>query len=148
MRRLAFLLLLAGCDSPAPTPPAAPKKAPPRAEPGPPPAPEALADALAAAAALRLYYEHLGRRDYRAAWRLRERQRGLDFDRFAASFADYADYRATVGLPSLPAEAHGFVWVDAPVQLYGRRVDGRPFGSVGRVMMKRRVGTRAWRIAG
>jgi hypothetical protein len=145
MNRLALLLLAAGCDSREPaadTPtPAAPQpqgRAATAAE---------AADAEAAAAVLRLYYERIGRGDYRGAWTLRERRPGLAFERFAESFAPYADYRATVHLPSIPVEAEGFVWLEVPVQLYGRRRDGSPFGSVGRVTMRRPASGGDWRLA-
>ena len=148
MRAFLLLILLAGCggteDAPATNasnaaaPPAAPERVPSAAE---------IADMEAAAAALRAYYAALGRGDYRAAWALREQRPGLDFERFAASFGIYADYRADVGTPSYPAEAEGWVWIDAPVQTWGRRKDGERFGSVGRVLMKRRAGTAGWKIA-
>jgi hypothetical protein len=100
-----------------------------------------------AGATLRAYYDAIARRDYRAAWDLRENRPGLGFDRFAASFAIYADYRADVGTPSFPAQGDGSVWIDAPVQIYGRRTNGERFGSVGRVMLKRPAGGGGWRIA-
>ncbi|HEX8366228.1 MAG TPA: hypothetical protein VF603_13185 [Allosphingosinicella sp.] len=99
-----------------------------------------------AAAAVAQYYEAIARRDYPAAWRLREPNPGDTLERFAAGFAAYADYRATVGMPTLPARQDGAVWVAVPVQLYGRRRDGAPFGSVGRVTLKRAAGQDRWRI--
>lgn len=148
MRRAALLLLIAGCDAAdqAETPPPLPRKLAPQRPPAPPP-PEAVAEAEAAAAALRAYYRHIAERDFRAAWRMREERPGASFERFAQSFADYGDYRATVGVPSLPVEAEGQVWVSVPVQLYGRRRDGSPLGSVGRVAMKRRGSGGPWRLA-
>jgi hypothetical protein len=104
-----------------------------------------IEDAQAAARTLRLYYEHLGRRDYRAAWRMREER--PDFAAFERNFAAYEDYRATVGVPTIPVEDRGFVWVEVPVQLYGRFRGGAPFGSVGQVTLKRRAGSGDWRIA-
>ena len=150
MRRFALFLLLAGCgrggdeaqnsggDNRFEAPPASVQ---------PPPSAEELAASRAAADALSLYYDRIGRRDYRAAWALRERRPGLSFAAFAASFERYRDYRATVGVPSLPAEQDGTLWVDVPVQLYGRMRDGSPFGSVGRVTMKRPPGEQAWQVA-
>lgn len=148
MRSLALLLLLAGCgsgdDGAAPSPggsrpaEAAPPRIPTAAE---------KVDMDEAAATLRAYYDAIARRDYRAAWDLREQRPGLEFDRFAGSFAIYADYRADVGSPSFPAEADGSVWIDAPVQIYGRRTNGETFGSVGRVMLKRPARGAEWKIA-
>ena len=148
MRRSFLLLLLAGCGGAEKSqPPAANLHNQATAAPAPaPPTNEQLAESRAAAAALFLYYEHIAARDYRAAWALRERRPGLAFEVFAASFERYRDYRATVGVPSLPAEQDGTLWVEVPVQLYGRMRDGAPMGSVGRVMMKRVPGDR-WRVA-
>lgn len=149
MRLVAvLLLLLASCgasdDEAAPSPGASPS-----ADAAPPRVPTAAekADMDEAAATLRAYYDAIARRDYRAAWALREQRPGLEIDRFAESFAIYADYRADVGLPSFPAEADGTVWIDAPVQIYGRRTNGETFGSVGRVMLKRPARGAGWRIA-
>lgn len=148
MRLLALFLLLAGCgssdDEAAPRP-----GGPPSAEAVPPRVPTAAEaeDMDEAAATLRAYYDAIARRDYRAAWALREQRPGLGFDRFAESFGVYADYRADVGMPSFPAEADGSVWIDAPVQIYGRRTNGETFGSVGRVMLKRSARGAGWRIA-
>ena len=150
MRRLALLLLLAGCGRGAEERNDRPTDGGDEAPPAPlqpPPSAEQLAASRAAADALSLYYEHIGRRDYRAAWTLREQRPGLSFAAFAASFDRYRDYRATVGVPSLPAEQDGTLWVDVPVQLYGRMRDGSPFGSVGRVTMKRPAGEQAWKVA-
>jgi hypothetical protein len=149
MRAFLLLVLLAGCgaaeEAQAPVnagnaaaAPAAPERVPTAAE---------IADMEAAAATLRAYYGAIGRGDYRAAWALREQRPGLAYERFAASFEIYADYNADVGTPSYPAEADGWVWIDAPVQTWGRRKDGERFGSVGRVLLKRRAGTARWKIA-
>lgn len=148
MRHTLILLLLAGCGGAEKSePPAANLQNEASGAPAPaPPTDEQLAHSRGAAAALSLYYSHIAGRDYRAAWALRERRPGLAFEAFAASFANYRDYRATVGVPSLPAEQDGTIWVDVPVQLYGRMRDGTPFGSVGRVTMKRAPGD-GWRVA-
>jgi hypothetical protein len=148
MRILLLLCLLAGCGGAEET------KAPPNtiaaptaAAPAHRPTAAEIADMEAAASALRAYYAAIGRGDYRAAWALREQRAGLDYERFAASFDVYADHHADVGTPSYPAEADGWVWIDAPVQTWGRRKDGERFGSVGRVLMKRRSGASGWKIA-
>lgn len=139
------LLLACSCDSGAPPANRAESAAP--APQGREATPAEAADAEAAAAILRLYYERIRAGDYRGAWALREPPPGLAFARFAESFAPYADYRATVHLPSIPVESDGFVWVEVPVQLYGRRRDGSPFGSVGRVTMRRPARGGDWRLA-
>ena len=146
MRRfLVPILLLSACDSREPANVAAPADKAGNQVGASEPTREQIEDAQAAAGALRLYYEHIGRGDYPAAWRMREER--PDYAAFERNFAAYEDYRATVGVPSLPIEDRGFVWVEVPVQLYGRWRGGAPFGSVGRVTLKRRAGTGAWRIA-
>lgn len=147
MRPLFFLVLLAGCGADEARKPGNAAKAETPAAPVRVPTPAEIAEMEAAAATLRAYYAHLGRRDYRAAWELREQRPGLSFERFAASFDVYADYNAGVGTPAYPAEADGWVWIDAPVQTWGRRRDGGRFGNVGRVLLKRRAGSGDWKIA-
>lgn len=141
---LSLAIAVAGCDSADPPANRAEQAAPRPA--GRVPTPAELADAEAAAAVLRLYYERLGRRDYAGALSLRE-HKGLSAERFAQGFADYSDYRATVHLPTIPIESGGFVWLEIPVQTYGRRRDGRPFGSVGQVTMRRPARGGDWRLA-
>ena len=146
MRWLA-LLLLSTCSSGAEEP--ANRSAGPPATPPTPARPVSPEDAEAsreAGATVAEYYEAIARRDYPAAWRLREPGPGDTLERFAAGFEAYADYRATVGMPTLPARQDGHVWVAVPVQLYGRRRDGAPFGSVGRVTLKRAAGQDRWKI--
>lgn len=148
MKRLALALLLAGCDAgeapkrksaPEPAPSAAPQVLPPRWE-----------ESRAAAETLRLYYELIGARRYRDAWRLRADRERLSYDAFAANFDLYSDYRATVGTPSPPGEGGGRLFVNISVQLYGRMRDGAPFGTVGAVTMERSLEgpDRGWRVGG
>lgn len=148
MRRLALLLLLSGCGSDPAEPQNRSSAGPKAAAPVAAPTAEEEQQSRAAAAAVTAYYEAIARRDYPAAWRLREPRPGDTLERFAAGFAPYADYRATVGMPTLPARQDGALWVAVPVQLYGRRRDGAPFGSVGRVTLKRAAGGDRWRIVG
>jgi hypothetical protein len=147
----ALLLLLAGCGTEQARDPAdniaGAEANAAAAKALPPPTAEQLAISGAAAEALGRYYTHIGRGDYRAAFAMRERRPGLGYERFAASFEPYGDYRATIGTPSYPAEQDGTLWVEVPVQLYGRMRDGSPFGSVGRVTMKRPRGIEAWQVA-
>lgn len=155
MRGLAFaLLLIAGaCGGPAdePTNVAANGRAGPEngaaAAAYPPPTAAEIEAARAAAAAVARYYELIGRREWAAAFALREPRRGITLDRFIERYAPYQHHGATVGMPSRPAERDGTLWVRVPVQLYGRGADGAPFGSVVTVTMKRRAGERAWKVA-
>jgi len=149
MRRLALLLLLAGCGTAhegeeKETANGHNQTAPARA--AAPPSPEDLAMSRAAAATVGRYYDHVGRREWRAAFALREPGPGVTFERFVASFERYADYRATVGVPSPPAREGEAAWVQVPVQLYGRMRDGSSFGSVGTVTLKRSAEQGNWRI--
>lgn len=151
MRHFALLLLLCGCGSDGDerrngNAGAEANRATEQAY--VPPPREDVATSQAAAEALRTYYAHIAGRDWAAAFAMRERQPGLSLDRFTDNFERYADYRATVGVPTGPAVQDGTIWVQVPVQLYGRMRDGSPFGSVGTVTMKRRSGERSWRVAG
>ena len=150
MRCVAFLLLLSGCgpDAVEPRNGSAPEPEEIPAPAVPPPSAEDEQASRAAAATVTLYYEAIARRDYPAAWRLRDPAPGSTLERFAAGFELYEDYRATIGTPTLPARQGGALWVAVPVQLYGRRRDGAPFGSVGRVTLKRAAGEDRWRIVG
>lgn len=141
---LLLALAAAACDSADPPANRAEKAA--AAAPARVPSAAELADAEAAAAVLRLYYARIGRRDYAGALALREHS-GLTAERFAESFAAYSDYRATVHVPTIPIESDGFVWLEIPVQTYGRRHDGSPFGSVGQVTMRRPARGGDWRLA-
>ena len=146
MRVLALLLLLSGCGGEQEQRAANVAQNEVVAPRAPPPSPQDVALSRSAADALRLYYDRIGRREWSAALAMREPAPGLTLERFAANYERYADYRATVGMPSLPARQNGAVWVQIPVQLYGRMRDGSPFGSVGMMMLRRDAGERRWKI--
>jgi hypothetical protein len=145
MRAFALLLLLAGCRGEPQDRAANVVENGVRAQGTAPPAAD-VEVSRAAASALRLYYDHIGRREWRAAFSMRQPEPGLTLERFVANCERYEDYRATVGVPSLPARQDGGIWVQVPVQLYGRMRGGRPFGSVGAVMLRRAAGDDRWRI--
>jgi hypothetical protein len=149
-RGAALLLVLAGCGPPADGEKGAAneREEVPNEVAATPARPGELEASRAASETVRLYYQHIGRSDYSAAFALRAPQPGLTLERFAASFERFADYRATVGIGTLPAEQDGALWVAVPVQLYGRMRDGSPFGSAGRVTLKRERGAQVWRIHG
>lgn len=99
------------------------------------------------------YYALIEAGEYEKAWPLRWDSAGSGRDRFVASFAPYAEYHATVGTPTEIQGAVGSLYVDVPVQLYGRKKDGKPFGSAGTITLRRVNGVpgsteaqRRWRI--
>ena len=146
MRVLALLALLAGCGGEAENRTANVQENVAEPPAGPPPSAEDIALARSASEALRLYYDRLERRDWSGAFAMREPAPGLTLERFVANYERYAEYRATVAMPSLPARQDGAIWVQVPVQLYGRMRDGSPFGSVGTIMLRRSAGKESWKI--
>ncbi len=74
----------------------------------------------------------------------------MTLDRFAASFDRFSEYHANIGAPSEPQGAAGSLYVEVPVQLYGRLKDGRPFSNAGTVTLRRSNnvpgGSTEWRI--
>lgn len=106
-----------------------------------------------AAALLSRYYAALGAGRYEEAWRLRAPRaegRSATLEEFAASYARYAEYHASIGAPSQPVAARGLLYVEVPVHSYGRMRNGQPFSSAGTVTLRRAAdGTAAeqeWRI--
>ena len=146
MRALAFTILLAGCGGEEESARADGLENKVEAPAQPPPSAEDAALSSDAAASLRLYYDHLARREWRAAFAMRASAPGLTLERFAANYERYEAYLATVGAPSLPARQDGAVWVQIPVQLYGRMRDGSPFGSVGMMVLRREERGGRWTI--
>lgn len=166
---LLAMLVLAGCggaardegnatpvpeERPAAKPPAdiAPEAQP---VPGPesPVAPDGAADAEAAAEVVRTYYALIAARRYDEAWRLRSNGSGKAPPEFVEQFAAHSELRATVGTPSRIEGAAGSLYVEIPVQLYGRRTDGAPFASAGTITLRRSndvpgatAEQRSWRI--
>ena len=158
LRLLPAAFLLAGCsEEPAPPTPEAKIE-----EPAPSPAPRSVPEpraederastgsgAEASADVLRSYYERIGAGDYGGAYALRERSEGAaTAEEFAANFERYADHRATVGSPSRIAEAGGWLYVEVPVQIYGRLKSGAPVASAGTMTLRRRKAepNAPWRI--
>jgi len=62
------------------------------------------------------------------------------------SFGKYETYHANVGAPSQPQEAGGSLYVEVPVQIYGRLKNGESFSSAGSVTLRRKAAEREWRI--
>jgi hypothetical protein len=143
MRRAAALalLLLAACEK---------GPAPARPKPRPRPTyayPQVAPAARDAAAVLRRYYDRIEAGDYDAAYAMRA-PGGADKARFVANFRAYERYRAQLGAAGGPAAQGGFDYVEVPVMITGRFVGGKPFGSSGRVMLRRaRAGRdRGWYV--
>ncbi len=149
---MGLALLLAACtEEAAPTPPERKPEsqapATPRAAAASPGLDQGMSAAETGDAAdvLRRYYALIGERRYSQAHKLREPD-GADADAFAAHFERFASHGVTVGTPSEPAEAGGWLYVEVPVQTYGTMKDGTPFGSAGTVTLRRREPGGEWRI--
>jgi hypothetical protein len=148
----AALALVAACADEAPPrqPETRARNAAPAQPPKPPaPAPakqfKATAESGDAAGVLRRYYTMIEEGSYAQAHALREVD-GRDAKAFAAHFERFASHKATVGTPSQPAEADGWLYVEVPVQTYGTMKNGTPFGSAGTVTLRRRKSGGPWRI--
>lgn len=123
-------------------------------EKAPAPAPEPVQQAPkpskadgGAADVLKRYYALIGERRYEEARALRETgSRAPTADAFAANFEKYAEHRATIGTPSLVAEGGDWLYVEVPVQTYGKLKSGAAFGSAGTVTLRRRKSGGEWRI--
>jgi ketosteroid isomerase-like protein len=154
-RALALLLLTAGCGEAEQGQPkqAAPRPAPAMVRPQArlPPEPE-VAEPVSlkeggAADVLKLYYEHISARRYEAARVLRDPEgRQASAAEFAANFERYSEHHATVGTPSLVAEAGEWLYVEVPVQRYGKFRDGKTSANAGTVTLRRRKSGGEWRI--
>ncbi|MDQ0466556.1 hypothetical protein QO010_004351 [Caulobacter ginsengisoli] len=153
---LAVLLLLAACDRPAqkPAPPAAPAPPATPVEPIPPGQPGGLPDdrtpipegpitatsAQGAANVVQTYYAQLEGGHYAEAWRLWSgggEASGMSEPAFAASFGGFSEYHAQIGAPGEIEGAAGSLFVDVPVQVYGRLKTGAPFHQLGSVTLRR-----------
>src|SRR3954447_2768345 len=127
---LALVLLVAACSKAPPPPREKPKPAAGYAYPQVAPA------ARDAAQVLRRYYERIGAGDYDAAYAMRT-PGGADKARFVANFRAYESYHAQLGAAGGPATQGDFDYVEVPVMTTGRFVGGKPFGTSGRVMLRR-----------
>jgi hypothetical protein len=132
---LILPLLLAACDKPAPKPKPKPRETPNYSYPLVNPA------AQEAAEVLRLYYGRIEAGDYDAAYAMRTAG-GADKARFVANFRAYESYHAQLGAAGGPAVQGPFEFVEVPVMTTGRFVGGKPFGTSGRVMLRRARGGR------
>jgi hypothetical protein len=127
---LATSLLAGACERRAAAPPPTPKPAAGYAYPQVAPA------AREAAEVLRRYYERIAAGDYDAAYAMRT-PGGAERTRFVANFRAYQSYRTELGAAGGPVAQGGFDYVEVPVMTTGRFVGGKPFGTSGRVMLRR-----------
>ena len=168
LKGLRPLLLLAGCGQDEAPPPPRVEKPKPEAvrqaavpapgEPGGLPddgtplseAPGEAGGAQEAATVLEIYYALIEAGKYREAWKLRSSGRGGGEAAFVESFGKYASYHANVGTPSGVAGQEGWLYVEVPVQIYGRTKSGEGFSSAGSVTLRRRedgsAAERQWRV--
>ena len=56
---------------------------------------------------------------------------------FATQLARYREVHANIGAPGKPEGAAGSIYVDIPVQLYGRLNNGKEFHSRGTMILRR-----------
>lgn len=102
------------------------------------------------------YFALIGAGRYAEAYRLWSddgRASGQGVAEFAAGFGKYADYRANVGTPGRMGGAAGSIYVEVPVQVYGRLKSGSQFAEGGTVTLRRAndvpgstAEQRSWRI--
>jgi hypothetical protein len=96
---------------------------------------------------LERHYALIEARQYKAARELRESsKRAPSAEAFAANFERYAEHHATVGAPSKVAEAGEWLYVEVPVQRYGKFKNGKTFVNAGTVTLRRRKSGGEWRI--
>ena len=171
-------LVLAGCSPPGADPvdqgqrqEAGPAAPPPPLEPPAPGTPGGLPDdrtpvsgapfsetsAQGAANVVQSYYALLEQGRHGEAWRLWSdggRASGMSEAEFASSFDRYSEYHAQIGAPGRIEGAAGSLYVEVPVQAYGRLRSGVPFTMAGPVRLRRSndvpgstAEQRRWRIA-
>ncbi len=121
--------------APVPEPgPSAPRETPTPATAASPP----LASDAAPVDVLRRYFAAISDRRYGEAWRLWQgegRASGMREEAFAASFARYATYEATIGTPGEEDAGAGQRYVTVPVTVTGTLRSGAPFRLEGPVIL-------------
>lgn len=134
--------------APAGTPVPAPLDPPAPGEPGGLPdnrtplaeGPIAPESAQGAGQVVQSYFALIEQGRYAEAWRLwgeDGRASGMSEAEFAASFGRYREYHAQIGAPGRIEGAAGSLYVEIPVQAYGRLANGEPFNMLGPVRLRR-----------
>ena len=70
-------------------------------------------------------------------WSASGKASGMSASDFAASFERYQEYHARVGAPGRIEGAAGSLYVEVPVQVYGRLKGGKQFNAAGKVQLRR-----------
>ncbi|WP_114953669.1 hypothetical protein [Sphingosinicella terrae] len=102
--------------------------------------PIAPESAQGAGQVLQSYFALIEQGRYGEAWRLwgeDGRASGMSEADFAASFGRYREYHAQIGAPGRIEGAAGSLYVEIPVQAYGRLANGAPFNLLGPIRLRR-----------
>lgn len=120
-------------------------------------APFAPTSAQGAADVVQTYYAHIGQKAYGEAWKLWSnggQASNQTPEAFAKSFGRYAAYNAQVGAPGLAEGAVGSLYIEVPVVIYGRMMNGAELHQAGKATLRRvndvdgaTPEQRLWRIA-
>lgn len=96
--------------------------------------------AQGAANVVQTYYALIEAGKYGEAWKLWSDgggASGMSAAEFAASFDKYGEYHANIGAPGRIEGAAGSLYVEVPVQVYGRLKSGVEFNMLGPVTLRR-----------
>lgn len=96
--------------------------------------------AQGAANVVQTYHALIEAGKYGEAWKLWSdggRASGMSAAEFAASFDKYSEYHANIGAPGRIEGAAGSLYVDVPVQVYGRLKSGAAFNMLGPMTLRR-----------
>lgn len=120
-------------------------------------APFSPTSAQGAAEVVQTYYARIGQKAYGEAWRLWSnggQASNQTPEAFAKSFGRYAAYNAQVGAPGLAEGAVGSLYIEVPVVIYGRLMNGAELHQAGTATLRRvndvdgsTPEQRLWRIA-
>ena len=118
---------------------------PPPSQPAPntadsPPPPPAIPDSdktpAAAKKMVEAYFTALSERRYADAYRMFPRS-GMSATEFAASYAKYRTFKATIGVPGDTEGGAGSIYIEIPVVVTGTLQAGGPFRMEGPVALRR-----------
>jgi hypothetical protein len=96
--------------------------------------------AQGAAQVVQTYFALIEEKTYDSAWALwggHGEASNQTLPEFTAGFGKYAQYHANIGKPGDTEGGAGSIYVDVPVQIYGRLTDGTPFNLLGTVSLRR-----------